>query len=231
MGVNILQVLWLGAVDIARDVQVEIIFRIADLGQWHHPRIARDFNMAGKYVYNFMDVLGAEAVLVAIFEKALGGIDHEDAFSGCGIFLVENDDAGGNARAIKEIRRQPDNAFDKTTADYFPSDSSFGIATEKHAMGQNDRSFPCALQGCKDMQEESVIPVLVRRDTVIKALELVLLRVEAVASSFSGKGWIGYDKVECLEAAVGVFVMRTGKGVILPYFRRRTIVQNHVHFR
>ena len=84
VGVDVLQVLGLGAVDVAREVEVEVVLRVADLGQRHHAGVARDFELAGEGVDDAVDVLGAEAVLVAVLEEALGGIDHEDALCGRG---------------------------------------------------------------------------------------------------------------------------------------------------
>ena len=47
VGVNVLQVLRLGAVDVAREVEVEVVLRIADFGQRHHARIRGRFRAAG----------------------------------------------------------------------------------------------------------------------------------------------------------------------------------------
>ena len=71
VGVDVLQVLRLGAVDVAREVQVEVVLRVADLGQRHHAGVARDFDLAGEGVDDPVDVLGAEAVLVAVLDEAL----------------------------------------------------------------------------------------------------------------------------------------------------------------
>ena len=59
-----------------------------------------------------MDVLGAQAVLVAILAEAPTGVDHEDAAAGVGVLLVDDQDAGGDAGAVEEIRGQADDALD-----------------------------------------------------------------------------------------------------------------------
>ena len=46
-----------------------------------------------------------KSVIRAVLHEPLIGIDHEDAFAGGGIFFVEDQDAGGNARTVKEIGR------------------------------------------------------------------------------------------------------------------------------
>jgi hypothetical protein len=51
-----------------------------------------------------VDVLGAEAVLRAVLDEALAGVDHEDALASLGVLLVDDDDAGRDA-ALDEIRR------------------------------------------------------------------------------------------------------------------------------
>ena len=63
-----------------------------------------------------MDVLGAQPVLVAVLHEALAGVDHEDAGAGVGILLVDNDDAGGDARAVEEVGGQADDALDHSRA-------------------------------------------------------------------------------------------------------------------
>ena len=229
MGVNVLQVLRLGAVDVARDVEVEVVLRVADLGQRHHARIPWDFELPVEGIHDLVDVLGAEAVLVAVFHEALGGVDHEDALAGMGVFLVEHEDAGGDARAVKEIGRQADDALDVTALDDLPADRGLGTATEQNAVRKNDRAFACALEAGEDVQQEGIVAVLLRRNAECKAAIQVIGRVEAVAPGFGGERKIGDDEVEGLEAAVGALEVGTGEGVVLPDFRRRAVVQDHVH--
>ena len=64
-----------------------------------------------------MEVLLAQAVLRAVFVEALAGINHEDALAGGGVFLVEHDDAGRDARAVKEIGGQADDGLEVAGAD------------------------------------------------------------------------------------------------------------------
>ena len=141
MAVNVLQVLRLGAVDVAREVEVVVVLRVADFRDGHHARVARDFGLAGEGVHDPVDVLLAEAVLVAVLDEALGGIDHEDAFAGVRAFLVEHDDAGGNAGAVKEVRRQADDALDDAALDEVLADGGLGIAAEQNAVRQDARAF------------------------------------------------------------------------------------------
>ena len=50
-----------------------------------------------------MDVLGAESVFVAVLEEPFAGINHEDTVSVIGTLFVDNEDTGGDTRAIKQI--------------------------------------------------------------------------------------------------------------------------------
>jgi len=50
-----------------------------------------------------VNVPGTEAVLVAFFHEALGGVDHEDSGSGAGVLLVDDDDASRDAGPVEEV--------------------------------------------------------------------------------------------------------------------------------
>ena len=50
----------------------------------------------------------AQAVLVAILHKALAGVDHEDTRAARGVFLIDDDDTGGDAGAVEQVRGQAD---------------------------------------------------------------------------------------------------------------------------
>ena len=53
-----------------------------------------------------MNVHVAQAVFGAVLEEAGAGVDDEDAFAGVGVFLVNDDDTGGDAGAVEEIGRR-----------------------------------------------------------------------------------------------------------------------------
>jgi hypothetical protein len=63
-----------------------------------------------------VDVLLAQAVLVAVLDEALAGVDHEDALAGGGVFLVQHQDAGGDAGAVEQVGRQADDALEDARA-------------------------------------------------------------------------------------------------------------------
>ena len=81
------------------------------------------------------------------------------------MFLVNDDDAGGDARAIEQVGGQTDDALDVALADEVAADLRFGIAAEEHAMRQDARAFARALERADDMQQVGVIALLGGRHT------------------------------------------------------------------
>src|SRR5262249_29392507 len=132
--VDVLGVLGLLAVDVAREVEVEIVF--LDLVDGHHAGIFVEFEPPVEDIDDLVDVLSAEAILGAILHKALAGVDHEDSLAGMGLLLIDDDDAGGDTSAVKEVRRQADDPLDVALADEVPADVRLDIAAEQDAMRQ-----------------------------------------------------------------------------------------------
>jgi len=112
---QVVQVFWLAVIDIARNVQVVMVPGIFDLIKRDQPRVTGNLDLPPKNIHNLFDILLAQAVLVAVLDESLAGIDHEDAMARAGTCFVDDDDAGGNARAIEEIGRQTDDAFDESS--------------------------------------------------------------------------------------------------------------------
>ena len=202
VAVDVLQVLRLGAVDVAREVEVEVVLRVADLGQRHHARVARDFGLAGEGVHDLVDVLRAQAVLVAVLDEALGGVDHEDALAGGGVFLVEHEDAGRDARAVEEVRRQADDALDVAALDEFLRMAASASPRNSTPCGRMHAPLPVLLSEREDVQQVGVVAVLGGRDAeVLEAVVRVVGRVEAGAPALVAERRIGDDEVEGLELA------------------------------
>src|SRR5215470_8139901 len=104
VGGNVLYVLRLLAIDIARQVEVELV--LLDLREAHQARVLGDFELPGKDVHDLVDVLGAQAVLGAVLHVATAGVDYEDALARVGVLLVNDDDAGGDASAVEQVGGQ-----------------------------------------------------------------------------------------------------------------------------
>jgi hypothetical protein len=155
--------------------------------------------LSGKNVHDLVDVLLAKAVLVAVLDEPLGGVDHEDALAGVCPFLVEHDDAGWDACAVKQVRRQADYAFKVATLDQVAPDCGLSATTKQHTMRQDARAFAGALERAEDMQKVGVIALLAGRDAVGETLPGVALGIEASAPAFVAEGRIGDDVVEGFE--------------------------------
>ena len=82
MALDVLNVLGLLAVDVARDVEVELV--LLDLSERDHAGVLWKLQPPVEDIHDLVDVHGAEAVLVAVLHEARAGVDHEDAFAGCG---------------------------------------------------------------------------------------------------------------------------------------------------
>src|SRR5437016_8319788 len=114
MALNVLKILGLLAVDVARQVEIEVIF--FDLLDRDHARIFWDFEPPVEDIDDLVNVLGTKAILGAVLHKAHTGIDHEDALAGVSVLFVDNNDAGGDSGAVEEISGQSDDALDVAPA-------------------------------------------------------------------------------------------------------------------
>jgi hypothetical protein len=132
---DVLQVLGCLAVDVAWQVEVELI--LLDLLDADGAGIPGHFEPPREDVHDLMYVLGAQAVLGSVLHEALARVDHEDALAGVGVLLVDDDDAGGDAGAVEEVGGQPDDTFDVALAHQRAPDVSLGIAAEQHAVRQD----------------------------------------------------------------------------------------------
>ena len=151
MAVDVLNVFGVGAVDVTREVEVVIVLRASDLLPGHHAGVARRINLLVEGVYNAVDVLLAEAVFVAVLDEVFGGVDHEDALAGLGVLFVEDNDASGDACAVKQVGGEADDTFQVARPNELLANDSLGIASEKHAVRQNTRGLPAAIHGANDV--------------------------------------------------------------------------------
>jgi len=171
------------AIDIARDVQVE--FALLDLLDADHARAFGNPQPLVEDIDDPVDVYVAQAVLVAIFDVAAAGVDHEDALADAGVFLVDDDDTDGDAGAVKQVGRQTDDAFDVTFSNQVLADVGLGVAPEQYAVRRDASALPCAFQRTDDMQQVGVIALLVRRRTeILVAPVRIVKRVDAGAPAF-----------------------------------------------
>lgn len=132
MRLDVLHVFRGGRVDVARQIEVEAVG--LDLGQRRQARIPGDFQLAGEGVDDLVDVLRPQAVLVAVVDEATASIDHKNAAvaksAPSRAFLVQHQNAGGDAGAVEQVGGQADDALDETLLDDAGANSRFGPAPE-----------------------------------------------------------------------------------------------------
>src|ERR1700730_19178953 len=73
MARDVLKVFRRLAVDVARKVEIELV--LVDLLEADHASVFWDFEPLGEDIDDFVNVLGAEAILGAVLHKACAGID------------------------------------------------------------------------------------------------------------------------------------------------------------
>ncbi|KAF5035101.1 hypothetical protein DSECCO2_589150 [anaerobic digester metagenome] len=112
MGVQVVEVLGLARIDVARDVQVVIVRTARNLRDGDHAGVAGHLDPVVEDVHDLADILRPESVLVPVLLKPSRGVDHEDPRPGRGVLLVDDDDAGRDTRPVEEVRGQADDALD-----------------------------------------------------------------------------------------------------------------------
>src|ERR1022692_911548 len=227
MGFDVLDVFGLAAIDVAWDVEIEVV--LFDLLDADHAGVFGDFETAVEDIDDFVDVHGAETVLVAVLEEAGASIDDENAFAGVGVFLVDDYYAGGDAGAIKEVGRQADDALEIALAHEGAPNVGLGVAAEEDAVRENACTFAVAPERADDVEEVGVIALLGGRDAeALEAQVGVVAGIDAVAPGLVAEGRIGDYVVEGFDG-VAVLEFWIGQRVALLNVRPRVVVEDHVH--
>ena len=226
MASDVLNIFGLLGVDIARQIQVVIV--LLNLVMWHESGIAGMLLGIREHIDNLVQVTLPETILVAVFDEAFAGINHEDPFAGGRIFLIDHEDAGRNAGAVKEIGRETDDPFQKAGAHKLGANHRLGITTKQHPMRQNAGSFAGALQRANNVKQVSVVALLGGRLTPLETLERIGRRRKASAPALVGERRIRNDIIVSTELLT---LLELGRGESVPGkdVRRRKIVQDHVH--
>ena len=99
-----------------------------------------------KDIHNLVNILGAQAVLVSVLQKALAGIDHEDACTDTGVLLVDDQNTGRDAGAVEEIGGQADDSFNEALPNKPSADVSLPVSAKQHAVRQDDGAFAPAIK-------------------------------------------------------------------------------------
>ena len=168
---DVLDVLGLLAVDVARQVEVEVVL-LDLLDADHAGSICGTSSRLVKTSTILWMSWARRRFLGPSFMKPGAGVDHEDALAGVGVLLVDDDDAGGDAGAVEQVGGQADDALDVALADEVAADVGLGIAAEQHAVRQDARALAGALQRADDVQQVGVVALLGgRRAEGLEALD------------------------------------------------------------
>jgi len=141
-----------------------------------------------------VDVLRAQAVLVAVLDEALRGIDQEDALPRVRVLLVEHENARRNACAVEEVWRQADDPLHVPAPDDLAPDHPLGAAAEEDAVRQVHRRFARALQALEDVEDESEVTVLGRRHAELKALNASAWALKPLLHALNENGGLATRK-------------------------------------
>src|SRR5262249_56398068 len=106
-------------------------------------------------------------------------------------------EAGGNASAVKKVRRQTDDAFQVAALYEIAADGTLRTTTKQHAVREDARAFAGALERSQNVQEVSVVALLAGRDAIVlKAPPRVVFGIEPGTPAFVAEGRIGDNVIE-----------------------------------
>ena len=206
------------------------MLRVGDLAERHHAGVARHVLAWLEGVDDAVHVLLAQAVLVAVLDEALAGVDHEDAPARGGVLLVQHQDAGRNAGAVEQVGGQADDALEDAGAHQLLADHGLGIAAEQHAVRQDAGALAGALHRADDVQQVGVVALLGGRLAPGEALEGIAGRRQAGAPGLVRERRIGDDVVVGAQL-LAVLELRAGQRVAGQDVGGGEVVQDHVHAR
>ena len=153
MAVDVLNILRFAAVDVSRQIQVVVVLGIFDFGDGDHAGVTRiGFVATIEGVDDAMNVLLTQPVFVAVFDKALGGVDHKDALSGGRVFFVQHQNTSRDAGAVEQVGGQANNSFEETRFNQFLADDRFGIAAKQDAVRKDACAFAFLFHAANDVE-------------------------------------------------------------------------------
>jgi hypothetical protein len=177
-----------------------------DLGQRDHAAVPLSISIwLGEGIDDLVNVLARRRFLLPSFTKPLTGVDHEDARAGRGRVPCQHHDAGGDAGAVEQVGRQADDALDVALPQSFSRMVGLGIAAEQHAVGQITAPLPVLLSEASGCGAEGVVAVLLGRDAVLEAAELIVGRFTPWLHALSEKGGLATTKSKVLRVPFACF--------------------------
>ena len=229
VAIDILDVLRFLIVDITRKVEVELV--LLYLLDADHTGVFRNLKLPGEDIDDLVQVHIAQAVLGPLFHESSTGVDHEYAFAGMGILLVDDDDAGWNACAVEEVWRQADDPLDVPAPDEFATYIGLCVATEQHAVRQNAGTLAGTFERADYVQKVGVVALFGGRNAeMAESVMRIFKRIfYPLAPALVAEGWIGNHVIEGLEVALFRHEQWIGQRVPLLDLCCRVVMQDHVH--
>ena len=152
-GVQVYRLRRQGGRDVAWDVQVVVVG--ANLVAGHYPSEVRHVHAVVNGIDDALDVTGAQVVVLALLDEALGGIDEQHVIAVT--FLLEHHDDGRDTGAVEDVGRQADNGIDVVGFDEIATDVGLRATTEQYAVRQDDGEDAIRLNVEQLMQHEGVV--------------------------------------------------------------------------
>ena len=163
-----------------------------------------------------MNVHTAEPIFIAVFHKPLTGVYHENAFANMGIFFIKHNNAGRNARTVKEVGWQADNSLDISFFNNILADLGFRVAPEQNPVGKDAGALALAFQSTDNMKQIGVIPVFRRGNAIVfKPAMNITNSINAIAPAFITEWGISNNIVIGFKRALFIEKKRICQGVTL----------------
>ena len=121
-----------------------------------------------------LDVLVAETILVDSLAELTGRVDEQYlALTGRRFVPIEHKDAGGDAGAIEEVRREPDGGLEEVLPEEPLADLAFGGLAEEHAVRHHHAKAATGVEHGDHVLDERQVALGLRRGNVPDAVELM----------------------------------------------------------
>ena len=232
VGAHVVRLGWRGVVHVAADVAV-VVFGL-DFTDGHAAGVG-GYGLPGAVgVHDFVDVFGAQVVLRFAFAVFAVGVDEEhaalvalgiEALSGTG--LVEHQDAGRYAGAIKQVAGQANDGLQVAFVDEVLARLALLATAKQHAVrhdgGQAAVGFEHG-QHVLHKHEVGFFAFFGHPDRKASG------ELDVFFDVVLAERGVGQHAVKALELAVFGLVLWLAQGVLLADDGVRDAVQQHVHF-
>ena len=191
----------LGIVHITTNVAIVVLFGQRFLA--HQTAVARNLFLVVIDEANLLDVLGTQRILVFSFLVFAVGIDEEHTLAIGGVGLVDNQQGGRDARAVKQSLRQSDDAFkDASRVDVAAQDEALThflllAATEQHAVRHHNSHAAIIFQNRNHVLHKHKVGLFLLAHPVLEAL----LEFHVGCGVILRKRRIGHHNVILVERA------------------------------